>query len=203
LEEESDTMDALCLDFLNSEFRDFRGRWVKDQLFEAGWLEQFLIRWKLQPADLADPPPLADLLKLRALLRHMVEALASSHPTDSDLSELNTFLLAAPSSLQLVRRDTRYQLEQVPQWKDWKWIQAKIAASFAELLVTYEPRRLKVCENAHCRGIFYDESKSHTRRFCTSNKCANLMKMRRFRTRHKASFQGTDAEKTGKLQALP
>ncbi|HTD18809.1 MAG TPA: hypothetical protein VK667_04690, partial [Ktedonobacteraceae bacterium] len=45
LEEESDTMDALCLDFLNSEFRDFRGRWVKDQLLEAGWLEQFLIRW--------------------------------------------------------------------------------------------------------------------------------------------------------------
>lgn len=196
-------MDALCLDFLNSEFRDFRGRWAKDQLLEAGWLEQFLIRWKLQPTDLADPPPLADLLKLRALLRQMVEALASSHPTDSDLSELNTFLFAAPSSLQLVRQDTRYQLEQVPQRKDWKWVQAKIAASFAELLVIYEPRRLKVCENAHCRGIFYDESKSHTRRFCTSNKCANLVKMRRFRTRHKASFQGTNAEKTGNLQALP
>src|SRR5258708_6987983 len=147
LEEESDTMDALCLDFLNSEFRDFRGRWVKDQLFETGWLEQFLIRWKLQPADLADPPPLADLLKLRALLRHMVEALASSHPTASDLSELHTFLLAAPSSLQLVRQDTRYQLEQVPQRKDWKWIQAKIAASFAELLVPYEPPPLKLREN--------------------------------------------------------
>lgn len=188
-------MDALCLDFLNSEFRDFRGRWAKDQLLEAGWLEQFLIRWELQPADQADPPPLADLLKLRALLRRMVEALASSHPTDSDLLELNTILLATPASLQLVRQDARYQLEQVPQRKDWKWVQAKVAASFAELLVIYEPRRLKVCENAHCRWIFYDESKSHTQRFCTSNKCANLVKMRRFRTRHKASFQGTKAEK--------
>jgi predicted RNA-binding Zn ribbon-like protein len=188
-------MDALCLDFLNSEFRDFRGRWAKDHLLEVDWLEQFLIRWKLQPTELADPPPLADLLKLRALLRHMIEALASSYPTDSDLVELNTFLLAAPSSPQLVREDTRYHLEQVPQRKDWKWVQARIAASFAELLVTYEPRRLKVCENAHCRWIFYDESKSHTRRFCTSNKCANLVKMRRFRTRHKASLQGAKAEK--------
>lgn len=188
-------MDALCLDFLNSEFRDFRGRWAKDQLLEAEWLEQFLKRWELQPADQADPPPLANLLKLRALLRHMVEALASSHPTDSDLLELNTILLAAPASLQLVRHDTRYQLEQVPRRKDWKWVQAKIAASFAELLVIYEPRRLKVCENVHCRWIFYDESKSHSRRFCSSNKCANLVKMRRFRARRKASFQGTKAEK--------
>ncbi len=188
-------MDVLCLDFLNSEFRDFRGRWVKDQLLEAEWLENFLIRWNLQPQSPSEPPPQADLLKLRSLLRRMAEALASSHPSESELSELNMFLLAAPVSLQLVRQGEQYQLEQVPQRKDWNWVLVKIAASFAELLVEHDPHRLKVCENTHCRGIFYDESKSHTRRFCTSNKCANLVKMRRFRSRHRESLRRKQAEK--------
>jgi predicted RNA-binding Zn ribbon-like protein len=76
-------------------------------------------------------------------------------------------------------------LEVVPLKKDWDWVQVEIAASFAHLLVDYDRKRLKICANPNCRWIFYDESKSRTRRYCTPDKCANLLKVRRFRARRK------------------
>jgi len=178
-------MDAACIDFVNSEFRDFRGRWARDELQQPGWLERFLVRWGLQVASPPDANTLPALVGLRSLLRHMVEMLANGQFSDSDLATLNAALLKGPSNRQLVQDDRGYRLELIPLKKDWNWVQAEIAASFAELLASHDPRRLKVCQNANCRGIFYDESKSRTRRYCTVDKCANLMKVRRFRARHK------------------
>ena len=63
--------------------------------------------------------------------------------------------------------------------------QAEVAASLAHLLAYHDPRRLKICANTNCLGIFYDESKSRTKLYCTPEKCANLMKARRYRARHK------------------
>jgi len=178
-------MDAVCMDFINSEFRDFRGRWVRDDLQQPGWLEQFLARWGLQVASPPDATTLPALLGLRSLLRHMVEALANGQFSDVDLGTLNAVLLKTASYRQLVQDERGYRLEMVPLKKDWDWVQAEIAVSFAELLATHDPQRLKICQNANCRWIFYDESKSRTRRYCTVDKCANLMKVRRFRARHK------------------
>ena len=44
-------MESMCIEFINSEFRDFRGRWVRDDLLQVGWLDQFLSRWGLQIED--------------------------------------------------------------------------------------------------------------------------------------------------------
>ena len=178
-------MDAVYMDFINSEFRDFRGRWIRDDLHQPGWLEQFLARWRLQVASPPDATTLPALLRLRTLLRHMVEALANGQFSDIDLGTLNAVLLKTASYQQLVQDDRGYRLEMVPLKQDWDWVQAEIAASFAELLAIHDPQRLKICQNANCLGIFYDESKSRTRRYCTVDKCANLMKVRRFRARHK------------------
>ncbi len=178
-------MDAACLDFINSDFRDFRGRWIRDDLQRPEWLEQFLARWGLQVASPPDSTTLPALMGLRSLLRHMVETLANGQLSDKDLAALNTVLLKAPSNRQLVRDGKGYQLELVPLKRDWDWVQAEIVASFAELLVDHGPQRLKVCQNTTCRWIFYDESKSRTRRYCATDKCANLLKVRRFRARHK------------------
>ena len=61
-------MEMACLDLINSEFRDFRGRWLRDDLLQAGWLEQFLDRWSLQIAMLPDSDILAVFVELRVLL---------------------------------------------------------------------------------------------------------------------------------------
>jgi predicted RNA-binding Zn ribbon-like protein len=180
-------MDALCLQFVNSEFRDFRGRWVRDDLQQPGWLEQFLMQWGLQIENPADEEALAALMKLRAFLRHMIESLADGQISDEQQVELNAILLKTPLKRYMAKDREGYRLEMIPLQKDWDWVQAEIAASFVHLLTAHDSRRLKLCANPNCRGAFYDDSKSRTRRYCTSDKCANLMKARRYRARRKGT----------------
>jgi predicted RNA-binding Zn ribbon-like protein len=186
-------MDALCLDFINSEFRDFRGRWVRDDLLQPVWLEKFLVKWGLQVDNPPDADAIAALIALRGLLQSMIEALANEQISDADLAIFNAILLKVPLKRYLMQDADGYRVALVPIEKDWDWIQAEIAASFAHLLTNYDPRRLKLCANSYCRWAFYDDSKSHTKRYCTADKCANLMKARRFRTRHKGEPRSSSA----------
>lgn len=179
-------MESACLDFLNSEFRDFRGRWVRDDLLQPGWLEQFLARWDLQVAVPLEPATLDALQALRALLLRVVDGLVSGDQSSpADLDALNTYLLKVPLVRRLAQAGKQYYLEMMPLKKNWDWVQAEIVASFADLLTNYDLRRIKICANTHCRYVFYDESKSRTSRYCTIDKCANLVKVRRFRARHR------------------
>jgi predicted RNA-binding Zn ribbon-like protein len=178
-------MEVKCVDFINSEFRDFRGRWVRDDLQQRGWLEQFLAKWGLQVDHPPDSVTLTALVSLRTFLRSLIEALVEEKITDHDLALLNAIMLKMPLSRRLEKGIQGYQLEMVPLKRDWDWVQAEIAASFAHVLAYHDPRRLKICANTYCRGIFYDESKSRTKLYCTPEKCANLWKARRFRAHHK------------------
>jgi predicted RNA-binding Zn ribbon-like protein len=63
----------------------------------------------------------------------------------------------------------------------------EVAASFAELLATGDPTRIKVCANRDCGWFVYDESRNRTRRWCESTGCGNLIKVRRYRERHRRS----------------
>ncbi|HXZ06086.1 MAG TPA: CGNR zinc finger domain-containing protein [Ktedonobacteraceae bacterium] len=178
-------MEAICVDFINSEFRDFRGRWVRDDLQQSGWIEQFLTKWGLQVDYLPDAAMLTKMVSLRTLLRSMIETLGEGTITELDQAALNAIMLKMPLCRHLEKDANGYQLEMMPFKKDWDWIQAEIAASFAHILAYHDPRRLKICANAYCRGIFYDESKSRSKLYCTPEKCANLWKARRYRARHK------------------
>jgi len=117
----------------------------------------------------------------------MIEALVEGQIADYDQASLNAVLLKMPLSRRLAKDTGGYRLEMVPLKNDWDWVQAEVAASFAHLLAYHDPRRLKICANPNCRGVFYDESKSRTRLYCSPDKCANLMKARRFRARRKNS----------------
>ena len=182
-------MDALCLQFINSEFRDFRGRWARDDLWQPGWLEHFLAQWGLQIAEPPDEAVLTELARLRVFLRSLLEALASAGQIfDEQQARLNTILLKTPLKRQIEKDGDGYHLEMLPLRKDWDWVQAEIAASFVHLLTAHDARRLKLCANPHCRGAFYDNSKSRTQRYCTPEKCGNLWKARR----HRARRQGTE-----------
>ena len=179
-------MEAICIDFINSEFRDFRGRWERDDLQQPGWLEQFLVKWGLQVDQPPDAATLTTLIALRTLLRSLLEALVVGQIADHDLAALNAVLLKMPLNRRLGKDQEGYRVDMVPLKKDWDWVQAEIAASFAHVLADHDPKRLKICANTNCRGVFYDESKSRTKLYCTPEKCANLMKARRFRIRHKS-----------------
>src|SRR5215467_7243843 len=89
-------MEALCVDFINSEFRDFRGRWMRDELQQPGWMEQLLTKWELQVDQPLDTTMLTTLVSLRALLRSMIEKLPSGNLTDADQARLNAIMLKMP-----------------------------------------------------------------------------------------------------------
>jgi predicted RNA-binding Zn ribbon-like protein len=178
-------MDAIYFDFINSEFRDFRGRWTRDDLRQPDWLDRFLARWSLQVNYSCDATTITALVALRTLLQRMTETLVEGQIADDDRAALNTILRKVPLNRRLSKDSVGYQLEMVPLERDWDWVQAEIAASFAHLLMSHDYRRLKICANTHCRWVFYDESKSRSRLYCTPDKCANLLKVRRFRESHK------------------
>src|SRR5689334_12074218 len=95
-------MESMCIEFINSEFRDFRGRWVRDDLLEPGWLEQFLSRWGLQVEYPLEEGTQAELLVLRGHLRRMIEALENSQIAVEDLTILNAVLLKPSLKSHLV-----------------------------------------------------------------------------------------------------
>lgn len=182
-------MDALYLDFVNSEFRDFRGRWVRDELEQPDWVEAFLLKWHLHVESPLDTTTRALLVALRTLLSRVIETLTKEGQiSEQEQSTLNAVLLKVPLRRHL-RKDTHgYQMEMMPVKRDWEWVQTEIVASFVHMLASHDAQRLKICANPNCRWVFYDESKSRTKQYCTSDKCANLMKVRRFRAHHTASL---------------
>src|SRR5437879_3800895 len=115
-------METLCLDFINSEFRDFRGRWVRDDLQQPGWLEQFLVKWELQVDRPPDAATLTALVALRTLRRSLIDALAEGQSADQEQAALNAILLKVPLSRYLVKDTAGYRLEMVPLKKDWDWV---------------------------------------------------------------------------------
>src|SRR5215470_19902943 len=65
----------LCLDLINSEHFDYRGRrGVQDNLTNPEWVAAFAHHWHLPVTPPPDALALAALRALRALLRQMFEA---------------------------------------------------------------------------------------------------------------------------------
>ena len=176
---------TLYLDFLNSEWGDFRGRWRVDSLLKPEWLEKFLARWHLEADHLPTSSELDALVELRTLMRRIGASLHTGEPLNDDLEKLNQVFLAAAVIRHIQWNEGTFLLEIKPLEKNWHSVMADIAASFAEFLAFGDLQRLKICENPYCRGFFYDETKSRTKHWCTNSKCGNLWKVRRFRARQK------------------
>ncbi len=58
-----------------------------------------------------------------------------------------------------------------------------IALDAAELLLSAERSRLRVCEGAGCGWFFVDRSKAGRRRWCNMEVCGNRVKVRSYRAR--------------------
>ena len=182
-------MELLCLEFVNSEFRDFRGRWVNDNLRQPEWLARFLEKWHLHIEQPVDETIMEELVELRTLLIRIVHTLNAPEGVGAqDIATLNGLLSKSVFHYQIEHIDRELHMVSTPVRQDWNWVQNKIIADFLALLADYDILRLKICENPACRWIFYDETKSRTRRYCSIDKCANLMKVRRFRARQKDTY---------------
>jgi predicted RNA-binding Zn ribbon-like protein len=89
--------------------------------------------------------------------------------------------LNVPVWQRLVQHQNGFRTETVPVRSDWDWVQARIAASFGEMLANRELERIKVCANSECRWVFHDPTKARTKCWCNDRTCGNRARVRRAR----------------------
>lgn len=71
------------------------------------------------------------------------------------------------------------------EWVDR--IERELSGSFASILRRSRSPRLKRCADESCRRVFYDATRSRTRRWCDSGTCANRARVRHHRSRSAGS----------------
>jgi predicted RNA-binding Zn ribbon-like protein len=170
---------------VNSRWRDHvGGDGVHDRLPLREWRVAFLDHWGLA-GDAADVPEAVERLEeLRTTLRALLEARACGEPVPArELADLNGVLAACPLTRRLEAAPGGWRLVAAPPARDWRWAVAEVAASGARVLAEGDLGRLRVCANPSCSWMFYDQSRSGTRRWCEAPVCGSLIKVRRHRAR--------------------
>jgi predicted RNA-binding Zn ribbon-like protein len=181
-----------CLDLVNSRWRDHvGGDRVHDRLPLRQWRLAFLDHWGLAGSGAADVPEATRRLeRLRGTLRALLEARVRGEPLPGgELAALNGVLAACPLTRRLEPASGGWRLVAAPSTHDWRWAIAEVAASGARVLAEVDPRRLRVCANPSCSWMFYDQSRSGTRRWCEAPVCGSLIKVRRHRARRGLSAE--------------
>ncbi|MCH3918620.1 MAG: CGNR zinc finger domain-containing protein [Spirochaetia bacterium] len=180
-------MKFLCLDFINS-------RWYithkpfSDPLDDCTWLAQFCNKWDL-PELIPSMRGFEKLITFREFMFQTLMKMCVGRIVGSqEIHELNQILLQGTPKKVLVEQDGHYILKTQQQSDDIAWIMYQIVLSFSVLITEYPLQYLKKCGNPECDWIFYDDSKSHTRKWC-DNRCASLMKVRRYRASKKRQEQ--------------
>ena len=176
----------LWIDFVNSHARDPLGRKSPDdRLADDTWLRDLARRWELPPPRFAPQRELKRLRALRQLLWKIVRRLQNNQQlTDAQLRQINRLLRRGRADPVLLRQPQGYRLEVVAQGTAIERWQFAIARSFAETMAEGKLARLKTCANEDCNWVFYDSTRSRTRRWCATS-CGDLIKVREFRERKK------------------
>ena len=193
----------LCLDFVNTVSGE-RGADARDRLRDyAGLLSwgrqsgavaetqarRLLAEARRRPADAERA--FRDAIALREALYEVFLAFAQGRePGKAGLDVVNAALGRALAHRRIRRGEGCCALawEEVPGALDavlWP-----VAASAAELLVSDDDlARVRVCglfETGECGWLFVDQTKSHTRRWCSMKDCGNRAKARRHYRKVKA-----------------
>jgi predicted RNA-binding Zn ribbon-like protein len=120
------------------------------------------------------------LRRLREVIHRLVRAaMAGARPTPGDLKALN----AAAAGPDLIPQLNEHGAE-IVKWGERDPVEAATAsiARDAVLLLARTPaKRIKECESADCSLLFFDESQSGRRRWCSMDRCGNLSKIHAYR----------------------
>jgi len=131
-------------------------------------------------ASRAHARALAGREALHSVLTALVEGRT---PQAAELAAVNAEVKAArqherlvptPDGLRWGDEDAESRLESV-LWPVWR--------AAARLLASEDVSHVRRCGGEDCGWLFLDESRNHTRRWCTMEDCGNLSKVRRFRER--------------------
>jgi len=186
----------LCLDFANT-VSGMRGADARDHLTDyaalVSWGRQasaldeararaLLARAKRQPAAAA--AVFEEAVALREAIHRVFRAFAEEkEPSPPDLDLVSGALGRALSHRRIRRGGSCCALGWDEDGDDLDAVLWPVVASAAELLVSGEQLSLlRICglhESGECGWLFLDETRNHTRRWCSMKDCGNRAKARR------------------------
>lgn len=115
-----------------------------------------------------------------AIYRIFSSRYAGKSIPEADLAVLNSVIREAMSHLQLTPVEGEIQWEWRPEIDGINLILWPVARSAAELLTSDKASRVRECEDDRgCGYLFIDQSKNHSRRWCSMESCGNRAKARR------------------------
>ena len=144
---------------------------------------------RLQPLPQTEPKAvdavLLRILRLRESLRAIFSSVVQKKPFPNVWVEpINEILRITEGHDELVQNGEAWRLQFVAREGGLEWLLAAIARSAAELLVEGSSAPIRRCANPGCRLFFYDDSRTHRRRWCSMMKCGNRHKVAAFLRRH-------------------
>jgi predicted RNA-binding Zn ribbon-like protein len=187
--------NRLSLDFVNLPFTS------GDPVPHAtSWLEliDFLAEKEIVSGDRgeqlrslpeSDPAAAALLLtsaeRLSHGLRFAFRAVASNHRIHREWVEpVNEILAVTEGHDELEWDGSHWRLGFQAKEEGLEWLLAAIARSGAEIISEGGGRKLRRCDNPQCNLLFYDDSRTHRRRWCSMALCGNRSKVAAFAKRH-------------------
>lgn len=127
-----------------------------------------------------------DVRRLRGALDHVLRSrLTGARADDEQLAEIQSAYAEAAGQARLAEHAGSYRFgwgAEAPRWPVWV-----IADASIDLLTVAPLHLLGRC--AHCRWLFLDLSRNHSRRWCSMNSCGAIIKMRRHRAARGSSRQ--------------
>jgi predicted RNA-binding Zn ribbon-like protein len=179
----------LCLDFAQTGDMGWGARY--ERLTSPSELGRWLA---LSPLELANvrvtATDLEDAKALRgAIWRIAAAVLDEASPSASDVRRVNA-QVRVPGLVRALAGDA----------KSAEWYRPTIAAALATIAqdaVTLfgdaqQRSRLRRCENAECRVVFYDDSRPGSRRWCFPNRCGDRIRAREYRAQKALGKRATN-----------
>jgi predicted RNA-binding Zn ribbon-like protein len=188
----------VCLDFANSVSTRLEGlgeEYLSSYDDLVVWMQHAGILAEDEAKSLgekgSDHPDLAAAALHRALafretIYRVFSAIAEAEePDGSDLAEMNRMVQEALSRLTITPSAEGYEWTWVSDEKELDYMLWPIARSAADLLTSQELGRVKRCARQGCDWLFVDQSKNHSRRWCSMSLCGSRVKARRYYRRKK------------------
>ena len=131
----------------------------------------------------------AVLRHVRELLRDLASDNTAGRPYDhATIAALGEVTAGSRLSVSFHAAGTRpTRLEPAAGQPPVATVLSAVLAAVHDTACTDTWRRVKACANTECRWLFYDRSRSRTRRWCAMNACGNIVKARAYRRRHRSA----------------
>jgi predicted RNA-binding Zn ribbon-like protein len=124
---------------------------------------------------------LTKILHLRGALLSVFSSIVQKRGFAKSLIEpINQILRITEGHDELVQQGESWRLNYIAREQGLEWLLAAIARSAAELLVEGPDAPIRRCANPKCRLFFYDDSRTHRRRWCSMATCGNRHKVAAF-----------------------